>query len=95
MAITDAEIKKIAKLSMLEIPPDRCEALKEEMSSIITMVDKLGELELEQALDPTAVDGLYNVLRADTVAPSADRDSLLANAPYSAQGCFFVPQIVE
>ena len=93
--ITDQEISRIAKLSMLDIPEGEYARLKQDMGGIIEMVDKLGELEIDPQFDRYTGEGPYNVFRAAEVRPSAARELLLANAPSQEQGCFFVPKIVE
>lgn len=49
--ITDQEISRIAKLSMLDIPEAEYARLKQDMEGIIEMVDKLGELEIDPQFD--------------------------------------------
>lgn len=93
--ITDQEISRIAKLSMLDIPEAEYDRLKRDMGNIIEMVDKLGELEIDPQFDRYTGEGPCNVLREDAIRPSTPRDLLLENAPSQEQGCFFVPKIVE
>lgn len=93
--ITDEEIKRIAKLSMLDINPEQYDEIRADMGGIFKMVDQLKELKFDEDLDMQTVTEPHNVLRADEVRPSADREEMLKNAPKSRSGCFFVPQIVE
>lgn len=95
MAISDSEIKRIAKLSMLDIPQEKFEQLKDEMGRIIDMVNDLKGLKIEIDDENLDLSGNYNVMRSDEILPSYDRDNLLENAPSQAQGCFFVPKIVD
>ena len=94
MAIEREDILHIAKLSMLEIDEENIEKLSKDFNNIVDMVDKLGELQCNEELE-ISTEGLYNVLRADEVKQSFDREKILENAPQKKAGCFFVPKIVE
>jgi aspartyl-tRNA(Asn)/glutamyl-tRNA(Gln) amidotransferase subunit C len=51
-------------------------------------------LDLSELLPTAHPFGLVNVLRADEVRPSLDRDVVLAEAPDAHEGRFAVPRIL-
>lgn len=95
MSVSEQEILRIAKLALLDIPEDQIEKLKTDMNNIVTMVDKLKELDLDKEYFKFSIDGPCNNLREDVVKPSVPRDEIIKNAPESTAGCFFVPKVVD
>lgn len=86
------DIQHIAKLSRLSIEADKLEKFQREMENIVTMVEKLPDLE-NQTLGVDPADRME--LRKDEIRPSLRREVVLQNAPQSAAGCIVVPKTVE
>ena len=88
----EIEVRHIAKLAKLEIPEDQIPKMEQELSSIVSMVEKLPELVSKESL----LDRENTMeLRPDVVRPSFARDEMLKNAPDTAAGCLMVPKVVE
>lgn len=88
----EIDVRRIAKLAMLEIPEEEVESFQKQFSAIVAMVDHLPEVEGEET--PWEPAGRMQ-LREDVVVPSFPRDALLENAPRTAAGCIVVPRTVE
>ena len=89
------QVQKVALLSRLEFPPDQADALADQLSHILTYIDKLNELDTE-GIEPLSHSlRLTNVLRPDSARPSLSPAEALANAPQTQDGCFRVPQIIQ
>ena len=88
--MTEKEIRNLADLSRIRIPPDQIAALSQEFDEILAMVDALGELDPPEA--PAYDLSLVNVFREDIVEPSTPREELLAGAPDVEAGCYSVPR---
>lgn len=89
-------LRRLEKLSMLEISDDKRENMIRELAKIVGFVDNLGELDTE-ALEPT-----FNVLQNGTPmredVPRSERavtDAVLSRAPKSDRDYFIVPNIIE
>ncbi|HIV86647.1 MAG TPA: Asp-tRNA(Asn)/Glu-tRNA(Gln) amidotransferase subunit GatC [Candidatus Pygmaiobacter gallistercoris] len=88
----EIDVRHIAKLAKLEIPEDQIPKMEQELSSIVSMVEKLPELVSKESL----LDRENTMeLRPDVVRPSFARDEMLKNAPDTAAGCLMVPKVVE
>ena len=88
----EIDVRHIAKLAKLEIPEDQIPKMEQELSSIVSMVEKLPELVSKESL----LDRENTMeLRPDVVHPSFARDEMLKNAPDTAAGCLMVPKVVE
>ena len=88
----EIDVRHIAKLAKLDIPEQDIPKMEQELSSIVSMVEKLPELtSKESLLDPENT----MELRPDVVQPSFPRDEMLKNASETAAGCLMVPKVVE
>ena len=84
------DIAHIAKLSRLQISPDKLEKFETDMAAIVDMVDRLPDDEL-------TLDAEHPMkLREDVaVEHKFRREEMLANAPEVQSGCLVVPKTVE
>ncbi len=90
MKLTLEEVQHVARLARLGLTDEEMVLMQEQLSSILTHIDALNELDTD-AISPTAqVIDLVNVLRDDSVSPSLTQEGVLANAPRQADGCFEV-----
>ncbi|MBU1292031.1 Asp-tRNA(Asn)/Glu-tRNA(Gln) amidotransferase subunit GatC [Patescibacteria group bacterium] len=65
MAITKKEVEHIAKLARLGLSEQEKKKFTEELSAILSFVDKLNEIKIDK-IEPTAqVTGLENITRED------------------------------
>ncbi|MCK9626460.1 MAG: Asp-tRNA(Asn)/Glu-tRNA(Gln) amidotransferase subunit GatC [Bacteroidales bacterium] len=68
--ISNEEIKKIAKLSYLEIKDEEMEEMKNDFSSILEYVKKLQELNTDNIEATPSIVKLENVMREDIAKDS-------------------------
>lgn len=96
MALSREEVRKVAALAGLELSEEEEEAYRGQLGTLLGLVDKLGELELDD-LEPSthAVVSGGTPLRADEVLPSLEPEEALANAPAREGQSFAVPRILE
>ncbi len=85
------QVLHVAKLSRLRLDDDEVSRMSAELSTILGHVETMSELDVEGVEPTSRVVDAENVLRADSEAPSLDRDAALANAPDPAAGSFRVP----
>lgn len=95
MAITEEDVKHVAKLAKLEISDKGIAHFTEQMDAIIDMVEHLDELDTENV--PVTVHGLrtYNVMREDKAVPGTDRELLFKNVKEEKDGLIKVPAIMD
>ncbi len=95
MKISIQEVEHVAKLARLELSEQESGRLTDQLSNILTYVEKLNELDTK-GVEPTAhVLDIRNVMREDVPAPSLTQERALANAPEKAAGHYKVPKIIE
>ncbi len=92
--ITRADVVYVAQLSRLALSEGEIDRMTDELRGI------LGRAAQVQAIDTTDIAAtahplpVENVLRADIVGSSLDRDVVLAESPSAEDGRFRVPRIV-
>ncbi|MBI3809208.1 MAG: Asp-tRNA(Asn)/Glu-tRNA(Gln) amidotransferase subunit GatC [Nitrospirae bacterium] len=95
MEISKEQVEHVARLARLDVSEDDKTTFARQLSSILTHIDQLKEVETA-GVEPTAtVLPTDNVFRDDAVRPSLLQEQALANAPDQAEGFFRVPKILE
>jgi len=90
-----ADVDAVARLARLHLTDDESERLREQLSAILSYIDKLRALDTEQVEPTSHAVPLVNVMRDDAPEPCLPAEDMLANAP-DRQGDFFrVPRIIE
>ena len=93
--IDEAQVRKVAKLSRLELTDAEVDEFTGQLSAILDYVEKMNEL------DTTGVEPLAhclpinNVFREDSVKESLGTEKALANAPQRDEDFFKVPKILD
>ena len=91
--ITREDVAHLARLARLAVTEDEIDLFAGQLDAILDVVAPVGEIGDE--VEPTShVVPLTNVLRADEVVPSLDREAALAGAPRAEDGRFRVPRIL-
>jgi aspartyl-tRNA(Asn)/glutamyl-tRNA(Gln) amidotransferase subunit C len=92
--LTRDDVLKLAALSKLRLTNDEVEALRSQLSEILTYVETLDKVDVT-GLEPTyQVTGLKNVTRPDEIKDYGYSQDLLANAPSLQDGQFKVKRVL-
>ena len=95
MKITEELVDYVSALSRLKLPREEKAAMTAQLEQIVSYMEVLNTLDTAGIEPMSHIFPLSNVMRSDEVEPSADRTSLLANAPASDEEAFLVPKTVE
>jgi len=95
MQVTGELIQKLADLSMLEFSGEEKERVREDLQKMISFVEKINELNLDDTAPLLQVGGAGNVMRDDEVRDQLNRDESLRNAPKHDGKFFKVPRVVN
>lgn len=85
------QVLHVARLARLRLDEGEVATMSAELSSILDHVEAMSELDIDGVEPTSRVVDAENVLRADEVAPSLDREAALASAPDFSSGLFRVP----
>lgn len=95
MSVSSDTIREIAQLARLQVETDELPALTDSFNAILDLFEQL------QAAATEGVEPMSNpldasqVLRADVVTETDQRDALQAVAPMIGDGLYLVPRVVE
>ncbi len=92
--IVRADVEHVARLSRLALSSDEIDHLTRELAGILGHAADIEALDLDDVVPTAHPLALENVLRADEVRPSLDRDEVLAQAPLAEDRRFRVPRIL-
>ena len=95
MAISEAEVKKVARLARLAVSDERLVAYTQNLCNILDLVDQLS------AVDTTGVEPMAHPLdmmqrlRDDVVTETDHREKYQSVAPEVENGLYLVPKVIE
>ena len=92
--LSEELVKKVAKLSRLELDEAEVELYAEQLSQILDTMAGLQQIDTEGVSPLAHVLPIKNVFREDDVGKCFFQEEVLANAPEHANGMFQVPKIV-
>lgn len=95
MAISEEEVKRIAKLAKFQVEDEEVVHFTQEFGNILNMIEEL------QNVDTTGINPMFwavdfeNVMREDKVVRTQTRDELFINAKTTSDGFIEVPSIID
>jgi aspartyl-tRNA(Asn)/glutamyl-tRNA(Gln) amidotransferase subunit C len=92
--ISVADVAKVARLARLALNDEDLERATVQLGAVLDHFADIDELDLGGVEPMTQPFPLTNVMRDDVVAPSLDRDEVLAAGPDVEDGRFKVPPII-
>ena len=95
MEVTGALVDKLAHLSRLEFNAVEKEEIKNDLQRMISFVEKLDELDLEDTEPLLHMSSNVNELRDDEVKGSVTREEAFKNAPAHDDKFFKVPKVIK
>jgi len=110
MKISREEVLRVAELAHLELSPEEIDTYRGQLDEILSYVDKLKELDVEdiepmaQVLfttqddaqdDGNGVRKVHSELREDVLRRCDAAEAILAQAPEAAKPFFRVPRVIE
>ncbi len=95
MAITDENVRHLAKLASLAFDDAGIARMRGQLEAIVAHVNQLSEVDTT-GVEPVAnVSGLVNVTRADVPGPMLPLSQVLGLAPQRNEVAILVPKVVE
>jgi aspartyl-tRNA(Asn)/glutamyl-tRNA(Gln) amidotransferase subunit C len=95
MSLSLQEVEHIAKLARLELTDEEKHRYREQLSAILDHVARLQELDTASIPPTSSIFGGKSPLRLDQARPGLAAETLLKNAPDTAQGQFKIPPVFE
>jgi aspartyl-tRNA(Asn)/glutamyl-tRNA(Gln) amidotransferase subunit C len=95
MEVNDEMIEKLAHLARLKFNEDEKQGIKTDLQRMITFVEKLNELNVDNVEPLLHMSKEVNVLREDEIKGSVSREDALKNAPAHDKEFFKVPKVIK
>ena len=93
--IDQEQIKKVAKLSRLELTETEVAEFTEQLGAILDYMEKINELDTDNVQPLAHCLPIHNCFREDCVRESLGTEKALANAPQREGEFFKVPKILD
>jgi aspartyl-tRNA(Asn)/glutamyl-tRNA(Gln) amidotransferase subunit C len=94
VALSEAEVRHVARLARLALTDDEVVALAPQLSQILGYAEQVGQVAADDVEPTTHPFAPTDISRADVRRPSLPREDILAAAPQVEQDRFAVPRIV-
>ncbi len=95
MQVDKETLHKVAHLARLNIKPEEETKLLDDMSEILTWVNKLEEVDTEGVEPLTHMTAEVNAMRTDKAVQTISREDALKNAPEKSDKFFKVPKVLK
>ncbi len=95
MQVEKDTLHKMAKLARLSILPEEEEKLTNTLSSVLTWMEQLNELDTSSVEPLTHMTLEVNALREDKALQTITHEQALLNAPKRDENYFRVPKVLE
>lgn len=93
--LSDDDIREVAELARLGIPPDMIPRYREQLTAILEHVSRLSSVDASTVEETAQVGGLLNAWREDATRPSLPVEDALAAGPSTRGDHFLVGAIQE
>jgi aspartyl-tRNA(Asn)/glutamyl-tRNA(Gln) amidotransferase subunit C len=94
MQIDNTLILKVEKLAKLQLSTEERQIIQKDLNNILTMFEKLNEIDTSGVVPLTYIAEEVNVLREDTVKNQVTQAQATSNAPNTDGTYFKVPKFV-
>ena len=88
------DVKHVAKLARLALPPERLEKFAGQLESILGYVEKINAVDTSGVEPMAHALPVKNVLRDDVPQPGLPIEGVLQNAPETDERFFKVPKVI-
>lgn len=92
--LSSEAVAKVARLARLDLDDVELDRATEQLSDMLGHFADIDALDLSEVEPMNQPYPLVNVLRDDVEQPTLDRDEVLAAAPRSEDGRFWVPPVL-
>jgi aspartyl-tRNA(Asn)/glutamyl-tRNA(Gln) amidotransferase subunit C len=95
MAISEAEVRHVARLARLALSDEEIAVMQAQLSAILDYIAMLREVDVSNVPPTAQVTGLTTVWRPDVVDEMLTQEQALANAPDQQDGMFRVRAVFD
>ncbi len=94
MSLSRDQVEKVSLLARLQLLPEELDTMTEQLGKIVQYIEQLSELDTDNVEPMAHAIDVANVFSDDQLAPSFEREDMLANAPARDDECYLVPPVL-
>ncbi len=95
MEVNDALVDKLAHLSKLRFNEDEKQTIKKDLQNMLTMIDKMNELNTDGVAPMLHMTDNENIFREDEIKGNISNEDALKNAAVKEAPFFIVPKVIK
>ena len=95
MALSEEDIRNIAKLAKLHISEDELDRYKQDLSKILEFVEQMNQADVDDVEPMAHPQDMLQSLRLDEVTECDQREKFQKIAPATQDGLYLVPKVIE
>ncbi len=95
MSLSPEQVKQVAHLARLSLPPEKVEPYARQLSNILDMVSQLSSASTDAVAPMAHPLEMVQRLRPDAVSEENRREAFQAIAPAVEDGVYLVPRVIE
>ncbi|MDB5974891.1 MAG: gatC [Nevskia sp.] len=95
MSLSPEQVKQVAHLARLSLPPEKVEPYARQLSNILDMVSQLSSASTDDVQPMAHPLEMVQRLRPDAVSEENRREAFQAIAPAVEDGVYLVPRVIE
>ena len=95
MNLTEADIKRIARLARIAVTEQETQTIRGELSNIFQLIETMQAVDTKGILPMSHSQDMVQRLREDRVTESNQRELFQSVAPQVDAGLYLVPKVIE
>jgi aspartyl-tRNA(Asn)/glutamyl-tRNA(Gln) amidotransferase subunit C len=95
MSLTNADVRKVARLARLAMSETEIEAARAELSGIFDLIAEMQAVDTKGISPMSHAQDVSQRLREDVVTEANQRELFQSIAPQVQAGLYLVPQVIE
>lgn len=95
MSLTNADVRKVARLARLAMSETEIETARAQLAGIFNLIEEMQAVDTKGIAPMSHAQDLSQRLREDVVTEADQRELFQAIAPQVEAGLYLVPQVIE
>jgi aspartyl-tRNA(Asn)/glutamyl-tRNA(Gln) amidotransferase subunit C len=95
MSLTQADVRKVARLARLAMTEEEIESARSQLSGIFDLIAQMQAVDTKDIVPMSHSQDLSQRLREDAVTEADQRELFQSLAPQVEAGLYLVPQVIE
>ena len=95
MSLDKSTLERVANLARIKVQESEIESLTNELNNIMSWIEKLNEVDIENTKPMTGVSDMKLRERKDRINDGGYQEKVVKNSPENISNSFSVPKVIE